>query len=46
MSLYSEEDAAVVYKDASWLGVTGKGNIWIVTQQAMSGVARPYLPQG
>ncbi|KAL9984223.1 hypothetical protein ACROYT_G006496 [Oculina patagonica] len=42
----SEEDAAVVYKNASSLKMTGEGFVWLVTQQSLSGNARSVLPQG
>lgn len=42
----SEEDAAVVYQNASYLGMTGAGYVWLVTQQTFSGAARNNLPQG
>ncbi|EDO35545.1 predicted protein [Nematostella vectensis] len=42
----SPQDASVVYYNATSLKMTGEGYIWIVTQQALSGVARENLPQG
>ncbi|XP_031557000.1 glutamate receptor ionotropic, NMDA 1-like [Actinia tenebrosa] len=42
----SGSDAAVVYRYASSLSMLDKGFIWIVTQQAMSGTAKPKVPQG
>lgn len=46
MCFISEEDAAVVYKNASSLKMTGEGFVWLVTQQSLSGNARSVLPQG
>ena len=43
---FSEDDAAVVYQNASSLEMTGEGYVWLVTQQTISGVARNHLPQG
>ena len=43
---FSEEDAAVVYQNASHLKMTGEGFVWLVTQQSFSGTARSVLPQG
>ena len=42
----SEEDAAVVYQNASNMKMTGAGFVWLVTQQSFSGNARGVLPQG
>lgn len=42
----SDEDALVVYQNASYLKMTGNGYVWLVTQQTFSGVARNYVPQG
>ena len=42
----SDEDAVVVYQNASYLKMTGDGYVWLVTQQTFSGVARNYVPQG
>jgi len=42
----SEEDAAVVYQNASNMKMTGEGFVWLVTQQSLSGNARGVLPQG
>lgn len=42
----SEEDAAIVYQNATYLKMTGEGFVWLVTQQTLSGRAESYLPQG
>lgn len=42
----SEEDAMVVYQNASYLKMTGKGYVWLVTQQTFAGGAPNNLPQG
>lgn len=42
----SEEDAAIVYQNASNMKMTGEGFVWLVTQQSFSGNARGVLPQG
>lgn len=42
----SEEDATIVYQNASNMKMTGEGFVWLVTQQSFSGDARGLLPQG
>ena len=45
-SFNSDEDAMVVYQNASYLKMTGEGYVWLVTQQTFSGTARSYVPKG
>ena len=42
----SEQDAAVVFKNAADLKATGEGFAWLVTEQTLTGKARGGLPQG
>lgn len=35
ISIRSAEDAAVIFRDAAKLNLTGAGHIWLVTEQAL-----------
>lgn len=46
ISVFSEEDAAAVYKAARFLNMTGSGYVWLVGEREMSGKALSEAPDG
>uniref|UniRef100_UPI00358E8C49 glutamate receptor ionotropic, NMDA 1 n=2 Tax=Myxine glutinosa TaxID=7769 RepID=UPI00358E8C49 len=41
-----EQDAAVIYRDAARLNMTGAGYVWLVGEREISGTALDYAPEG